>query len=201
MRSIFSFIIKPKEERYNNKKQLGDKNLILNTQISNHEYISRHAIVLETPLYEKTNIQKGDEVIVHHNVFRRWHNVRGKEKNSRSYFEENKYFANLDQIFLYKTKTKWQALKGFCFVKPLISKDKFNIEKEKPFIGVLKYADKTLLKNGICEGDLVGFRPGSEYEFIINNERMYRVLTALITIKYDNQGKQEEYNPSWIQSC
>lgn len=53
MRSIFSFIVEPKEERYNNKKQIGDNELILNTEISDHRYISRNAIVLETPLAEK----------------------------------------------------------------------------------------------------------------------------------------------------
>jgi hypothetical protein len=60
MRSIFSFIVEPKEERYNNKKQIGDNELILNTEISDHRYISRNAIVLETPLAEKTDIKKGD---------------------------------------------------------------------------------------------------------------------------------------------
>ena len=67
-------------------------------------------------------------------------------------------------------------------------------------IGILKYADKTLLANGIKEGDLVGFKPNSEYEFIIDNQRLYRVLTKLITIKYEYQGDEEEYNPSWLQS-
>ena len=131
MRSIFNFIVEPKEERYNNKKQIGDNELILNTEISDHRYISRNAIVLETPIAEKTDIKKGDEVIVHHNVFRRWYDVRGEEKNSRSFFEDNKYFIGLDQIFLYKRKDKWKAPKGFCFVKPLASDDNLNTNKEK----------------------------------------------------------------------
>jgi hypothetical protein len=199
MRSIFNFIVEPKEERYNNKKQIGDNELILNTEISDHRYISRNAIVLETPLAEKTDIKKGDEVIVHHNVFRRWYDVRGKEKNSSSYFEEDKYFITADQIFLYKRNSKWHALKGFCFVKPLKSNDKFNTDKERPLIGVIKYTDKALEKNGIKNESLVGFTPYSEYEFIIEGERMYRVPTNSISIKYEYQGDEEEYNPSWAQ--
>jgi hypothetical protein len=199
MRSIFSFIVEPKEKRYNNKKQIGDNELILNTEISDHRYISRNAIVLETPLAEKTNIKKGDEVIVHHNVFRRWYDVHGEEKNSRSFFENNKYFIETDQIFLYKRKDKWKTPKGFCFVKPLASDDNFNTDKEKPCIGIIKYADHTLLKNGIKPGSLVGFKPTANYEFIINNERLYRVRTESITIKYEYQGNEEEYNPSWTQ--
>jgi len=58
MRSIFNFIVKPKEERYNNKKQIGDNELILNTEISDHRYISRNATVLETPLLKKQILKK-----------------------------------------------------------------------------------------------------------------------------------------------
>ena len=200
MRSIFNFIVGPKEERYNNKKQIGDNELILNTEISDHRYISRNAIVLETPLAEKTDIKKGDEVIVHHNVFRRWYDVRGKEQNSRAFFEEDKYFIETDQIFLYKRKNKWQSPKGYCFVKPLEESTKLSIDKEKPLVGIIKYADKDLEKNGIKENSLVGFKPFSEYEFIINGERLYRVKTDFITIKYEYQGSEKEYNPSWAKS-
>mgnify|MGYP000126419806 CR=1 FL=1 len=45
--------------------------------------------------------------------------------------------------------------------------------------------------------DLVGFTPSSEYEFIVDDERMYRVLTNSISIKYERQGNETEYNPSW----
>jgi len=200
MRSIFNFIVAPKKERYNNKTKVGETDLILNTEISDHRYISRNAIVLETPLAEKTNIKKGDEVIVHHNVFRRWYDVRGKEQNSRAFFEENKYFIETDQIFLYKRKDKWQSPKGYCFVKPLKESTKLSIDKEKPLVGIIKYADKDLEKNGIKENSLVGFKPFSEYEFVINGERLYRVKTDFITIKYEYQGSEKEYNPSWAKS-
>ena len=102
MRSIFNFIIAPKEDRYNNKKSVGDKELILNTEISDHKYVSRNGVVLETPVEVKTDIKKGDEVILHHNVFRRWYDVRGKERNGRAFLEEDKYFVDAEQIFLYK---------------------------------------------------------------------------------------------------
>ena len=200
MRSIFSFIVEPKEDRYNNKKQIGDNELILNTEISDHRYISRNAIVLETPIAEKTDIKKGDEVIVHHNVFRRWYDVRGKERNSSSYFEEDKYFITSEQIFLYKRNGEWRAPKGFCFVKPIMSNDDFDVENKELFAGKLVHADKTLEKNGIKKGSLVGFTPISNYEFVINGERLYRVNTESITIKYEYQGNEKEYNPSWAES-
>ena len=195
MKSVYNFVVTPKGERYNNKKKVGDSELILNTEIYNHQFVNRTAIVKSIPLIGDTDIQPGDEVIVHHNVFRRWHNVKGIEKNSRSFFDEDTYLINQDQIFLYKRNKEWNAPKGYCFVKPLKAIDQFNIESEKPLQGIVKFSDGTVEVN-----DLVGFRPSSEYEFIVDGERLYRVKSNFITIKYERQGNEEKYNPSWAQS-
>ena len=195
MKSVYNFVVTPKGERYNNKKKVGDSELILNTEIFNHQYINREAIVISTPIVGGTDIQPKDTVILHHNVFRRWHDVKGREKNSRSYFNEDTYFINHDQIFLYKKNKKWIPPKGYCFVKPLKAVDQFNIESEKPLQGIVKYSDGTVDVNS-----LVGFTPNSEYEFVVDNERLYRVLSKFITIKYEYQGDEEEYNPSWTKS-
>ena len=195
MKSVYNFVVTPKGERYNNTKKVGDSELILNTEIFNHQYVNREATVISIPIIGDTDIESGDTVILHHNVFRRWHNVKGIEKNSRSYFNEETYFVNHDQIFLYKRNNKWLAPKGYCFVKPLKAVNKFNVEQEKPLQGVVKYSDGTVKLN-----ELVGFTPNSEYEFIVDGERLYRVLSKFITIKYEYQGNEEEYNPSWAQS-
>jgi len=192
MRALNDYIIKPKGGRYNNSVDVDGKSLILNTEVFNHQYVNREAEVLAVPAVGETDIKVGDTVIVHHNVFRRWLNVRGEEKNSRSYFEDNKYFVKEDQIFAYKTNNKWRSLEGYCFVKPIKSTDMFDEAKEKPLVGIVKYSDGT-----VDVGDLIGFRPNSEYEFVIDNERLYRVMSHFITIKYEYQGDEEEYNPSW----
>jgi hypothetical protein len=192
MKSVYNFVVTPKGERYNNKKKVGDSELILNTEIYNHQFVNRTAIVKSVPLIGDTDIQPKDEIIVHHNVFRRWNDVKGIEKNSRSFFDEDTYLITQDQIFLYKRNKEWFAPKGYCFVKPLKKIDQFNIESEKPLQGIVKYSDGTVEVN-----ELVGFRPSSEYEFIVDGERLYRVLSNFITIKYEYQGDEEEYNPSW----
>ena len=195
MKSVYNYVVKPKGSRYNNSKKVGDKDLILNTEIFNHQYINRQATVISTPLITYSNIKPGDTVIVHHNVFRRWHNVKGIEKNSRSYFNESIYMISSDQIFLYKRDDTWKAPKGYCFVKPLKAIDQFNIESERPLQGIIKYSDGT-----VKVGDLIGYKPKTECEFIVDGERLYRVLSNLITIKYEYQGDEEEYNPSWAKS-
>jgi len=195
MKSVYNFVVTPIGERYNNTKKVGDKNLILNTEIYNHQYINRLAKVISVPIIGDTDIKPSDEIITHFNVFRRWHNVKGIEKNSRSYFNESTYLITEDQIFLYKRNNKWNVPKGYCFVKPIKNVDKFNIESEMPLIGIVKYTDGT-----VDIGDLVGYKPKTECEFMIDGERMYRVLSNFITIKYEYQGNEETYNPSWTQS-
>ena len=195
MRSVYNYVVKPKGGRYNNSKKVGDKDLILNTEIFNHQYINRQATVISTPIIGNTNIEVGDDVIVHHNVFRRWHNQHGEEKNSRSYFKEDTYIISQDQIFLYKTFWQWKTIPGFCWVKPIKNFNKLDIDQEQPLMGIIEYADKDFNK-----GDLVGFTPNSEYEFVIDGQKLYRVLSKFITIKYEYQGNEETYNPSWAQS-
>ena len=194
MKAYKDFIVSPIGERYNNSTKVGEKELILNTEIFNHQYVNRLAKVIATPLLFSSPINVGDEVIIHHNVFRRWNDVKGRERNSRSYWKEDKYLISKDQIFLYK-KDNWIAMPGYSFVKPLKTTNKYNIEDERPLIGIIKHSDGTFNKK-----ELVGFTPSSKYEFIINGERLYRVMNKFITIKYEYQGNEEEYNPSWAQS-
>jgi hypothetical protein len=195
MKSVYNFVVKPIGKRYNNVKKVGDKELILNTEIFNHQYVNRQATVISKPIIGDTNIEIGNDVILHHNVFRRWHDVRGNEKNSKSYFKEDTYIVSIDQIFLYKKFWKWHSPKGFCWVKPIKNKDKYNNSETQENIGIVKYTDGSFKVN-----DLVGFTPISNYEFVIDGELLYRVYTKFITIKYEYQGNEEAYNPSWAQS-
>ena len=195
MKAPFDFVIEPKGNRYNNTTKVGDKDLIVNTEIFNHQFVNREAIVKSVPTAFETDIKPGDTIIVHHNVFRRWHNQHGVEKNSRSFFDENTYLVKEDQIFLYKRKNTWKAPEGYCFVQPIKQRDNLKEDKEESCIGIIKYTDGTYNIN-----DLVGFMPFSTYEFIIDGKRLYRVITKFITIKYEYQGNEEEYNPSWAKS-
>ena len=194
MKAYKDFIVSPIGERYNNSKNIGGKELILNTEVFNHQYINRNAKVIATPLLFQSPINIGDEVIVHHNIFRRWLNVKGVEKNSRSYWKENKYIISGDQIYLYK-REDWIAMPGYSFIQPIKSNDKLTVNIEEPLVGIVEYSDGTFNKK-----ELVGFTPNSEFEFIIDGKRLYRVLNKFITIKYEYQGNEEEYNPSWAQS-
>jgi len=197
MRGVQNFIIKPLGSRYNNEKNIGDKNLILNTDIFQHKFVNRHAVVVETPTVGETKIKKGDTVIVHHNVFRRWHDVKGVERNSKSYYKDNLYFVYPDQVFAYNNSKEWLATDGFCFVQPIENDSVYSKSTEKELTGILFYPDKHLIESGLKKGDLVGFKPNTAYEFTIDGKKLYRIMNHSITIKYEYKGNEKEYNPSW----
>ena len=75
------------------------------------------------------------------------------------------------------------------------NKKKYTNSETQENIGIIKYTDGSFKVN-----DLVGFTPISNYEFVIDGELLYRVYTKFITIKYEYQGNEEAYNPSWAQS-
>ena len=126
--------------------------------------------------------------------------MRGEEKNSKSYFKDNMYFVQQDQVYLYKRKDKWIAFNNRCFVAPLKDEVEIHNTLEQNLIGILKYGNSSLEALGINIGDVVGYKPFGEYEFIVDGERLYCMKSNDIVIKHERQGNEKEYNPSWAQS-
>ena len=195
MQSVFNYLVSPKGNRTVGSKEIEGQTLLLNTDLQNHSYTNRVGTVLNLPLVGNEELKEGDDVIVHHNVFRRFRDVRGKEKDSKNYLSEDVYTVQADQIYAFKRDGEWKAMEGFCFVKPIKEDKMFSVDFEKPLIGIVKLGNDEIEKES-----LVGFKPNSEYEFVIEGQRLYRVPTNSITIKYEYQGNEEEYNPSWASS-
>ena len=196
MKSLYSFIVKPLNERYDNIKKINDKTLIINTGIENHRFVSKKAVVVSTPAAYTSKIKVGDELYVHHNIFRRWYNMRGKEKNSSTFFKDNLYFVSPEQIYMYNLKPHLD----YCFVKPLKNQNLLENRKEQPNVGIVKYTNNVLEAVGITPGTLITFTPNSEFEFIIEGERLYCMKSNDIALTHEYQGNEEENNPSWAKS-
>jgi len=200
MKSLFSFIVTPAGQRYDNSIDVNGKELIINTKIETFKAVNNLAVVVSTPMAFETDIKVGDTVVIHHNVFRRFYGTKGEQKNSRSYFTEDLYFCDADQIYLYKTDTEWKTFGDRCFVKPIKNTDYLKLDKEQKHIGILKYGNSSLDELKINPGDLVGYKPFGEFEFIIDDQRLYCMKSNDIVIKYEYKGNEVEYNPSWAKS-
>ena len=193
MKSLHDFIVKPFNKRYNNTKKINNKELIINSNIEHHQFVSKEALVVSTPALYDGKIKKGDKVYVHHNLFRRWYDQKGNERNSSTYFINDLYFCSPQQIYMYNNSCHL----NYCFVKPIREISGFKTSKEKEYFGVLKYSNKTLEAVGLKPGNLVIFTPNSEFEFIIEGERLYCMKSNDIALTNEYEGNEKEYNPSW----
>ncbi len=196
MKSLYSFIVKPLNERYDNIKKVDDKTLIINTGIENHRFVSKKAAVVSTPAAYTSKIKVGDELYVHHNIFRRWYDQKGNERNSSTFFKDDLYFVSPEQIYMYNLKPHLD----YCFVKPLKNQNILENRKEQPNVGIMKYSNSSLEALGITPGTLITFTPNSEFEFIIDGERLYCMKSNDIALTHEYQGNEEENNPSWAKS-
>ena len=200
MKSLYDFIVEPLGDKYSNTVNIDGKSLVLNTKIESFKFVNRLAKVIKTPLAFNLDIKAGDIVVIHQNVFRTFYDMKGKKKKSRSFFKDNLYFCALDQIYLYKNSNGWNSFGDRCFIKPIKSKDDLTLDKEASLIGILKYGNSSLNKLKINPGDLVGYTPNGEYDFVVDGKRLYCMKSNDIVIKHERQGNEEEYNPRWAHS-
>ena len=181
MNSIYNLIITT-GNRYNNTIDVEGKDLIVNTEITEHDaqYVNRVGTVVGTPLAVATPLREGDEVIVHHNTFRRWYDIRGNERNGGGYIDEGLYSVDLNQVYAYrKPGSDWKSTPGYCFVSPIEGKEnQWKTSNELTQVGYMEMGEDQL---DLPAGSLVGFRPGCEYEFKIEGKIYYRIYLNDIT--------------------
>lgn len=185
MKSPFLFIAKPiKGRRYDNTKEIGGIEFITSTSEEDHRYSNRMAEVISTPLDYNGPIKAGDTLLVHHNVFKYYNDMKGRQKSGRSFFKDDIFFIEPDQFFLYKSDGDWHAHDRYCFVKPIPPTESYIMKpfKEEPLMGIMKYTNEELSRLGVNNGDKVCFHPESEYEFNVDGEKLYRMFTHQIAI-------------------
>lgn len=186
MKSPFYFIAKPVNgKRYDNTKDIGGTDFIVSTSEEDHKFSNRYAKVVELPIGYTGPISIGDTLLVHHNAFKFYNDMKGRQKSGKSFFKDDLFFIETDQFFMYKKSDTWYAYDKYCFVRP-IPVTEYYIEKfctEEPLIGQMVYPNEYLLSKGIKEGDIVCFAPDSEYEFTVDGEKLYRMYDHQITVK------------------
>jgi len=186
MKSPFYFIARPiNGKRYDNTKDIGGKEFIVSTSEEDHKFSNRYAEVVELPIGYSGPISIGDTLLVHHNVFKFYNDIKGRQKSGKSFFKNDLFFIETDQFFMYKKDEQWFAYDRYCFVKPIAAIDSY-IKKpfsEEPLMGQMKYPNEYLISKGINQGDFVCFVPDSEYEFTVDGEKLYRMFDHQITIK------------------
>ena len=114
--------------------------IITSTSEENHKASNREAEVVSTPIGYNGQIEKGDILLVHHNVFKFYNDMKGRQKSGKSFFKDNLFFIENDQFFMYKHKGEWYCHDRYCFVKPIPASESYIF---KPFAE--EYLKKNLL--------------------------------------------------------
>ena len=186
MRSPFYFIVKPFDgKRYDNTRNISGLEVVVSTSEEDHKFSNRYAEVIELPLGYNGPISIGDTLLVHHNAFKFYNDIKGRQKSGKSFFRDDLFFIEPDQFFLYKKGSTWNAYDRYCFVRPIPAIDSY-IKKpfsDEPLMGVMVYPNEYLINRGVNSGDHVCFSPDSEYEFTVDGEKLYRMYDHQITIK------------------
>jgi hypothetical protein len=188
MKSLNCFIVKPlNDKRYDDTRDYGGTELIISTDLEDAKRSNRLAEVIEVPLNYKGEIESGDTIVVHHNIFKFYNNMSGTLTNSASYIKEGLYIVDADKFFMYRKKgsTEWKAWDRFCFVKPIPQKNHI-FDKgatEEPLMGKMFVPNDFLKQMGIKVGDEVCYTPEMNYEFEIEGQKLYRIFDHQITIK------------------
>ena len=178
-----NFVIVEIDDAYKNEIE----GLVVNSTIESVAHINRIARVVEAPDF--TILEEGDEVVVHHNMFRLRNGNRGKRIQSDYHIEGKRYFIPLTEVYMYKRGDDWKAIRPFVFVKPIVYEDKkvngFTINSgesnsykgREKLRGIIKHSNEELEAQGIKVGDEIVFSYYSEYEFNIDGETLYKMAT------------------------
>ena len=186
MKSPFYFIVKPLGgKRYVDTKEIQGVEIITSTSEENHMASNRQGVVVSAPIGYTGEIKTGDILLVHHNVFKYYNDIKGRQRSGKSFFKDNLFFIEQDQFFMYKQDGMWHCHDRYCFVQPVPKEDSFisKLGTEEPLIGIMKYSNDYLSSQGVNPGDRVCFKPDSEYEFMVDDEKLYRMYDHQITLK------------------
>jgi len=185
MKSPHYFIIEPFDgKRYDNIRKYGNCELIISSSQEDHTVTNRIGVVLDIPMYYDGPIKKGDLIVVHHNVFRIYYDMQGNERSSWNFYKDNLFIVDIDQIFLYRSKTgKWNAPFPYCFIEPIkaLNTNLMSTNEYESLHGKVVYYPKS--NDIIKKNDVIYFEPESEYVFEIEGKKLYRMKLKNICLK------------------
>ena len=179
------FIVSPiNGQNYINEIKVGDKTLIINNSVENHEDVNRIGIVKSLPKNYSGVIQLGDLIVTQHNVFRITLSDWGLPLYSDNHIKDDLYAITTDIIYLIIRDGQYIATDEFVLVEPIIEEDRWKGRRMLTDCGFAKYINKSLEKSGVKVGDKVAIKRFANYLFKIFDQELYimknsRVLAVL----------------------
>lgn len=169
------------EQRYNNIKNVGGIDLIMNLDVDNATYVNRLATLTALPKDYEGEMEVGMRVIIHHNIARTTMGFNDQKVND-FHISENYYRCPFNLLFLYEKDGEWKANGAYCFVKPIENEKVEKIgsiyipdsaqEKNKALHGIMQIPNKQL---DVLQGEEVIYKPNSEHEYELDGVKVYKM--------------------------
>jgi hypothetical protein len=174
------FIITP----YGKEYEVERNGVLVSSSVEDASFTNRVGVVKYLPINYKGSIAIGDFVVVGHNMFRTYYDMKGRKTKSSAYFKDSMYIADGNDIYLYKKNgdVNWESESDFCAVKPVENNSKWSNEQYKYVTGIITVTNEDLKKQNVNINDNVVFKSGGEYEFYIDGVKWYIMRSKNIFI-------------------
>jgi|TARA_R110000787_G_scaffold121173_1_gene232016 hypothetical protein len=187
MRSPTDFIVTPIDgRRYANTKDIGGVELIISSSDEDADAANRFGEVIALPIGYTGPIEIGHTLLVHHNVFKFYNDMKGEQRSGRSYFRDDLFFIDDMQYYMYNDGDAWHTVDKYSFLSPIENKRDgllYMASEEMPLMGKMEYPSEFMLGSGVCVGDTVLYQPELNSTFYLGEQKLYRLMDAHITVK------------------
>lgn len=177
-------------ERVNETKKIGDIEIYIDTKFNEFEHRVMHGEVMGVPQKYKTDVEVGDTLFFHHHVVITPQVVDQKHHLYQVLFDPNGGFSS--QAYAVKKKDTGEviALGDWVFLEPIRPEAKLksdlleivSYDTPRNEKGKIKYASDKIKEHGLEVGDTVFFQKDADYEMLIDNQTLWRMLVQHLMV-------------------
>ena len=177
-------------ERVNETKKIGDIEIYIDTKFNEFEHRVMHGEVMGVPQKYKTDVEVGDTLFFHHHVVITPQVVDQKHHLYQVLFDPNGGFSS--QAYAVKKKDTGEviALGDWVFLEPIRPEAKLksdlleivSYDTPRNEKGKIKYASNKIKEHGLEVGDTVFFQKDADYEMLIDNQTLWRMLVQHLMV-------------------
>jgi hypothetical protein len=186
------FVVRVDNKFTNEIKLKNGVSLILDTKFEPHKHRAFWGEVVELPAKGGGSVSIGDKLYFHHSIIFN-ENYQIADDLFLVAFDENGGYNSL--CYAYEHDGTIHTLGDFIFLTPPPKEEVksesglfLGFEKKVEDRGYIKYMNELGDELGVCIGDLVGFSPNSDCDFLINDEKLWRMRLQDLTVVYEQAG-------------
>jgi hypothetical protein len=189
MRPLYHFIVHV-PERVKETKKIGDIEIYIDTKFNEFEHRVMQGVVVGVPYKYNTGVEEGDTLFFHHHVVITPQLVDKDHDLYQVLYSPDGGFSS--QAYAVKKKDTGEiiALGDWIFLEPIRPEPKLksdlleivSYDTPRNEKGKIKYASDKIKEEGLKIGDTVYFQKDADYEMLIDNQTIWRMLVQHLMV-------------------